>query len=215
MPEERPFVRAGWFRGPRGAVVFSYSCPDCQAVSRWYRAVHPEITLNPRKWGRLCGETEDLKMWLARYLGVRLRVCCPLDWDHVWTEVWDGSRWAPLDPDCVNFARRLHEGIGAWTAVLAIAPPPDGAAGAGEATEEVSEAYLAELPGGSEAEVEAWRGLVEAARADATGGATQSRTLCGHVVYESAGFSASRVTEELRAAQADFDAGRELWDIAG
>lgn len=87
MPEERPFVRAGWFRGPRGAVVFSYSCPDCQAVSRWYRAVHPEITLNPRKWGRLCGETEDLKMWLARYLGVRLRVCCPLDWDHVWTEV--------------------------------------------------------------------------------------------------------------------------------
>ncbi|CAL1160570.1 unnamed protein product [Cladocopium goreaui] len=29
---ERPFIRAGWFRGPRGAVVFVYRCPECHAV---------------------------------------------------------------------------------------------------------------------------------------------------------------------------------------
>jgi len=107
--EERPFVRGGWFRGPRSAVVFVYRCPDCGETSRWFRATRPEVTLNPKRWERLCGEQEDLKMWLARYLGIRLRMCCPLDWDHVWTEVFDGDEWVPISKLlqlCETAARR-------------------------------------------------------------------------------------------------------------
>ncbi|CAE8677503.1 unnamed protein product, partial [Polarella glacialis] len=211
--EERPFVRSGWFRGPRGPVVFVYRCPDCGQTTRWFRSLHPEVTLNPRRWGRLCGEQEDLKAWLARYLGVRLRVCCPLDWDHVWTEVWDGIAWKPLDPNCLNFARRLHEGIGSWTRVLAIGTPGSGkdAADAGEASEEVTEAYFARA-GGSPEELRNWRATVDAARADASGASTQSRTLCGHVL-QVARFDDLRITQELRSAQADFDLGRELCEL--
>ncbi|CAE8696836.1 unnamed protein product, partial [Polarella glacialis] len=211
--EERPFVRSGWFRGPRGPVVFVYRCRDCGQTTRWFRSLHPEVTLNPRRWGRLCGEQEDLKAWLARYLGVRLRVCCPLDWDHVWTEVWDGTAWKPLDPNCLNFARRLQEGIGSWTRVLAIGTPGSGkdAADAGEASEEVTEAYFARA-GGSPEELRNWRATVDAARADASGASTQSRTLCGHVL-QVARFDDLRITQELRSAQADFDLGRKLCEL--
>lgn len=208
--EERPYVRAGWFRGPRGPVVFVYNCPECSTVSRWFRSLHPEVTLNPGRWGRLCGEQEDLKAWLARYLGVRLRVCVPLDWDHVWTEVWDGAAWQPLDPNCVNFARRLHEGIGSWTAVLALGTPGSGTS-AGEATEDVTEAYLTRARGTPE-ELDAWRSQIASARADASGASTQSRTLCGHVL-QLAGFSPEQLALELRAAQQAFEEGREWWDL--
>lgn len=27
-------------------------------------------------------------------------VCVPLDWDHVWTEIFDGCQWIPLDRNC-------------------------------------------------------------------------------------------------------------------
>ncbi|CAK9018514.1 unnamed protein product [Durusdinium trenchii] len=145
---EKPLVRAGWFRGPKGPVVFVYRCPSCGCTSRWFRSVHPEITLNPRRWGRLCGEQEDLKAWLAKYLSIPLRVCVPLDWDHVWTEVFNGDRWVPLDQNCLHFARRLHEGIGAWTHVLAIGTP--GSGDVLEATEEVTEAYLRHAEGSAE-----------------------------------------------------------------
>ncbi|CAE6950747.1 sec61a [Symbiodinium sp. KB8] len=202
QPEERPFVRAGWFRGPRGAVVFVFRCPDCGAVSRWFRATHPEVTLNPNRWGRLCGEQEDLKAWLAQYLGVRLRVCLPLDWDHVWTEVFDGDSWRPLDPNCVDFARRLNEGIGSWTHVLAIGTPGSGDMVA--ATEEVTEKYL-RMAKASEDEVTAWRRQIHSAREDPTGQDTQSRTSHGHTLL-CAGLEDHEITAELRAAQRAFDA---------
>lgn len=38
---------------------FTEGCPECQYTSRWFRSSHPEITLNPQRWGRLCGEQED------------------------------------------------------------------------------------------------------------------------------------------------------------
>ncbi|CAE7735644.1 DNAH6, partial [Symbiodinium sp. CCMP2456] len=199
---KRPFVRAGWFRGPRGAVVFVFRCPDCGSVSRWFRATHPEVTLNPNRWGRLCGEQEDLKAWLARYLGVRLRVCLPLDWDHVWTEVFDGDSWRPLDPNCVDFARRLNEGIGSWTHVLAIGTPGSGDMVA--ATEEVTEKYLL-MAQASDDEVTAWRRQIHSAKVDPTGQATQSRTSHGHTLL-CAGLKDHEITAELRAAQHAFDA---------
>jgi hypothetical protein len=83
---ERPFLRAGYFRGPRGPVAFELSCPGCGVTSRWFRSSHPSVTLNPNRWGRLCGEQEDLRAWLAEALGVGLRTVVPLDWDHVWSE---------------------------------------------------------------------------------------------------------------------------------
>ena len=169
-----------------------------------------QVMLNPRRWGRLCGEQEDVKVWLARYLGVQLRVCCPLDWDHVWTEVFDGQAWQPLDPDCVNFARRLGEGIGAWTRVLALGTPLSGP-GPAAATEDATEAYLLRA-GGSPAELEDWRGRVAAARADASGALTQSKTLCGRAL-EAAGLDDAAVTAELRVAQAGFDRGLPWWDL--
>lgn len=88
LPDEKPFVRTGWFRGPRlKPKVFIVNCPSCNHVSRWYRSRHPKIILNPNKWGRLCGEQEDLKLDLANYLGiVRTRTILPLDWDHIWSE---------------------------------------------------------------------------------------------------------------------------------
>ncbi|CAK9022725.1 unnamed protein product [Durusdinium trenchii] len=92
--------------------------------------------------------SEDLKAWLAKYLSIPLRVCVPLDWDHVWTEVFNGDRWVPLDQNCLHFARRLHEGIGAWTHVLAIGTP--GSGDVLEATEEVTEAYLRHAEGSAE-----------------------------------------------------------------
>jgi len=206
---EQQFVRAGWFRGPRGPVVFVYRCPECGQTSRWYRSVFPEITLNPSRWGRLCGEQEDLKLWLAKYLGVRLRVCCPLDWDHVWTEVFDGTFWQPLDPNCINFARRLHEGIGAWTGVLALGSQLSG--NATQDSEDVTQAYLSRASPKVE-EMSTWLEMISAARADASGRSTQSHTLCGHVL-DQAGFDHARVTEELQMAQLDFDKGIDWWDL--
>ena len=56
-PEETPFVRTGWFRSPRVTpTVFVLNCPKCGAVSRWFRSRDPQIILNPKRWGRLCGE---------------------------------------------------------------------------------------------------------------------------------------------------------------
>eukprot|EP00434_Breviolum_minutum_P014610 symbB.v1.2.012880.t1/scaffold876.1/size155678/5 len=170
--EEKTLVRSGWFRGPRGPVVFVYRCPECQYTSRWFRSSHPEITLNPQRWGRLCGEQEDLKVWLAKYFGIQLRVCVPLDWDHVWTEIFDGCQWIPLDRNCLHFARRLNENIGAWTHVLAIGQ-------SATTTEEVTEAYLRHADG-TEEEVAGWREQISRARADATGQLTQSKTHNGY-----------------------------------
>lgn len=158
--EEWLLLRAGYFRGPRGPVSFQLDCTSCGVQSRWFRSSHPSVSLNPHRWGRLCGEQEDLRSWLAEALGVQLRTMVPLDWDHVWSEVafppthaevafppthaevaFKPSRaggasplWLPpTDPDARNFAARLDEGIGAWTRVLGVSFDPRGC---GCATEE-------------------------------------------------------------------------------
>ncbi|KAL3772102.1 hypothetical protein ACHAW5_004940 [Stephanodiscus triporus] len=133
-------LRSGWFRGPRGAVVFRVTCPDCARVTQWYRSGHPRIMLNPNRHGRLCGEQEDLRLILAGYLNVSVRMVVPLDWDHVWSEYNESSSsassssassssassaWQVHDGDARNFCRRLDEGIGSWTGVWAIHPDPD------------------------------------------------------------------------------------------
>ena len=84
-------LRSGWFRGPREAVAFRLTCPDCRHVTHWYRSGHPRIILDPNGRGRLCGEQEDLRLVLAGYLNVPVRLVVPLDWDHVWTEYDQGS----------------------------------------------------------------------------------------------------------------------------
>ena len=79
-------LRSGWFRGPRGSVVFQITCTECHHIYTWYRSGHPTMLLSPHKWGRLCGEQEDLRLSLAQHLGLSVRLAVPLDWDHVWTE---------------------------------------------------------------------------------------------------------------------------------
>ena len=80
--EEAPLVRGGWYRGPRGPVVFALRCPACGAGSRWFRSAAAAVTLTPRRWGRLCGEQEDARAALAAHLHIPLRVAVPLDWEH-------------------------------------------------------------------------------------------------------------------------------------
>ena len=80
--DEAPLVRGGWYRGPRGPVVFALRCPACGAGSRWFRSAAAAVTLTPRRWGRLCGEQEDARAALAAHLHIPLRVAVPLDWEH-------------------------------------------------------------------------------------------------------------------------------------
>jgi hypothetical protein len=80
--DEAPLVRGGWYRGPRGPVVFALRCPACGAGWRWFRSAAAAVTLTPRRWGRLCGEQEDARAALAAHLHIPLRVAVPLDWEH-------------------------------------------------------------------------------------------------------------------------------------
>ena len=147
-PEEVPYVRpGGWFRGPRTArpTVFQLECTHCGTTSRWYRSRHPRSMLNPHKWGRLCGEQEDWKLDLGRYLQIiQPRTILPLDWDHVWSEYRSTDSSSSADPAEAtnnapasipkrwnlsrhddnerNFVVRLDEGIGAFTRIFAICP---------------------------------------------------------------------------------------------
>ena len=101
--------------------------------------------------------------------------------DHVWSETLrdDGASWAvyegPGDAPARNFAARLDEGIGAWSGVLCIAPDP-------AHTCDATELYLRCEPAGRASaevagEMARYAATVDAARADATGGATQARAL--------------------------------------
>ncbi|OEU11151.1 hypothetical protein FRACYDRAFT_246262 [Fragilariopsis cylindrus CCMP1102] len=120
--EEQPFVRTGWFRGPRlQPKVFQLNCPKCEHVSRWYRSRSPQIILNPNRWGRLCGEQEDLKLDLANYLSIGIRTVLPLDWDHIWKS-WHLRKDKDEER---NFVLRLDEGIGSFTRIFAICPTPN------------------------------------------------------------------------------------------
>mmetsp|Transcript_14343 Transcript_14343/g.48265 ORF Transcript_14343/g.48265 Transcript_14343/m.48265 type:complete len:618 (+) Transcript_14343:80-1933(+) len=204
---ERPFVRGGYYRGARSAVVFLLQCPECGEQSRWFRSSAAQVVLNPNRWGRLCGEQEDLRAALARHLGVPLRAILPLDWDHVWSETRheDDGAWAacqgPGDAPAANFAGRLDEGIGAWTRVVAVSADA-------EETLDVTEQYLSCRSAGGRAderldsEMARYREVVGAARTDASGSATQAKTLNGHVLHR-AGFGREEVTRILRQAVAD------------
>lgn len=209
-------LRAGWFRGPRPSVQFKLDCPECGHISYWYRSGHPRVILNPNKWGRLCGEQEDLRLSLARYLDIRLRLVVPLDWDHIWSEYnsdtseGDG-RWQVEDDSARNFACRLDEGIGSWTRVLAIGPTP-------ELCGDVTSAYLScEEDGGMaedfhEPNMPRYKQLVQTAREDKTGTTTQAKTVYGYVLGS---MDEQDITDILQHAAEDVQtpSGKAWWHI--
>jgi ribosomal protein S27E len=60
--EEQPFVRTGWFRGPRlQSKVFELDCPKCDHVSRWYRSSSSKNYIKSKiDGGRLCGVNKKI-----------------------------------------------------------------------------------------------------------------------------------------------------------
>lgn len=213
---EAPLVRGGWYRGPREAVIFVLDCPTCSATSRWFRSSAASVTLNPNRWGRLCGDQEDARTALAAHLGVPLRTALPLDWDHIWSEfkgddeVWTIHEGAG-DAPAANFALRLDEGIGTWSGVLVVGSTDP--LQTGDATEE----YLDCRPAGrADASLAGamprFSERVRAARVDATGEATQARSVNGHLVYVRAGFSSAQVTAVMRCAVEEHGV-RRWWEM--
>ena len=203
-------------------MVFELTCKGCGHVSTWYRSGHPRNLLDPNGRGRLCGDQEDLRLILAAYLGIQVRLVLPLDWDHVWTEFRgggdgedggpDGSApWRVRDGSARNFCRRLDEGIGSWTGVLAVHPYP-------ELCRDVTGEYLGyrrdggKADDGDDCDMERYRSTVREARLDATGGLTQAKTLLGYVL-ERAGLTREDVTALIRQAAVDHKRGKEWWRI--
>jgi len=223
--KEAPFVRTGWFRGPRMVPsVFVLDCPECGAVSRWFRSRDPRIILNPQRWGRLCGEQEDIRLDLANYFGfVSIRTIVPLDWDHIWSEFRiidediDGHcdensndfNWNQKDDDC-NFAARLDEGIGSWTRILAVSPNP-------EFCGDLTNNYLAcKSKGGIASDgmikrMDQYRRQVTETRMDHSATMTQACTLNGYVIQR-AGLSSSEVTSIMKRAAKEYGS-RDWHDI--
>jgi len=208
LPDELPFVRSGWFRGPRAAKVFVLTCKKCGAASRWFRSANSEIILNPNRWGRLCGEQEDLRQALAEHLNLQLRKVKPLDWDHIWSELQleDGS-WHVFDGLGRNHAARIDENIGAWSRVLAIGTES-------KYCEDVTEEYLrCKCDGGRaddkhKSEMQRYRKTVTNARTDSTGASMQAKTLHGFIL-ENAGFTDKDITAIMRRAAEDH--GTKNW----
>ena len=206
-------LRAGWFRGPRKAVVFELTCPGCNACSKWYRSGHPRILLNPNKWGRLCGDQEDLRLTFAEYLNIPVRLAVPLDWDHVWSEYSNASStWQVQDNSARNFCCRLDEGIGSWTGVWAIHPNPDWC-------EEVTQNYLTIQQKGGRADnniddktMERYRQITKEARLDKSGDLTQAKTVNGYVLTR-ANLSHGSITVELQRAARDYFGTKKWWEL--
>mmetsp|Transcript_11878 Transcript_11878/g.18226 ORF Transcript_11878/g.18226 Transcript_11878/m.18226 type:complete len:384 (-) Transcript_11878:225-1376(-) len=222
LSEEEPSgdeleLRSGWFRGPRRAVIFVLDCPKCQSCSRWYRSGHPQVMLNPHRWGRLCGEQEDLRLNLAKYLEIPLRLCLPLDWDHIWSEFRDNdddSEWQVSDPNAKNFAARLDEGIGSWTGVWAIHPDPN-------LCEDVTDTYLrcqqdgGHLDDSFQNNMERYRKMVQSSRqqlVDNHSTSTQAKSVNGYVLHRANFTTSSEITKEIRKAAADYGI-HPWWEI--
>lgn len=237
--KEAPLVRGGWFRGPRPATVLVLTCTECGSVSRWFRSRDLTTILNPNRWGRLCGEQEDLRLDLANYLGIPIRTCIPLDWDHIWSEEYrstfvsndDGDKkgidapamlhslsssspidgeWLVQDDNARNFAVRLDEGIGSWTGVLAICPDPERCC---DVTDEYLKCRNTDGTGRADdrfaSEMDRYRQVVEHARMDASGDLTQARTVNGYALQRT-GFSSSDITLAMRRAVLDYGT-RKHW----
>lgn len=220
-------LRGGWFRGrPRAAKILQLDCPKCHFRTRWYRSSHPQVMLKPYRWGRLCGEQEDLRLALANYLGIKVRTCVPLDWDHIWSEFGTGSErsgtstlskeeWHVLDDNARNFAVRLDEGIGGWTGVFGIHPDPS-------YCQDLTEGYLqCSNTGGRSGigradprhsnEMTRYRTLVEEAQSDRHGGKTQAKTVVGYLLQR-AGMTSDDITAELQCAARDYGE-RSWWQV--
>ena len=205
-------VRSGWFRGPRQDVVFELTCTACSSLSTWYRSGHPQILLNPNKWGRLCGDQEDLRLNLADYLNIPVRLAIPLDWDHVWSEyLSESSSWQVQDDSARNFCCRLDEGIGSWTGVWAIHPNP-------EWCEDVTQDYLNTQQHGGRADnkidkesMKRYEKTVKNAREDRTGDLTQAKTINGYIL-ERAHISHETITSVLQTAAHDFG-NKKWWEV--
>ena len=220
LPEEKPLVRTGWFRGPRMVPrVFVLDCPRCGSISRWFRSRDPRVILNPRRWGRLCGEQEDLRLDLANYLGfISIRTLIPLDWDHIWSEFRiidsdienncddQSSCWRLRDDDG-NFAARLNEGIGSWTRILAVSPNPD-------FCRDVTNEYLSVTCQGGKAsdhimsDMQQHRLRVMKTREDHSGSSTQAGTVNGYAIHR-AGLTSAEITLIMERAAKEY--GRRKW----
>ena len=209
-------LRAGWYRGPRKTVVFQLTCPKCKHISNWYRSGHPQIILNPNKWGRLCGEQEDLRLMLEDYLDIPVRLAVPLDWDHIWSEYKSSSGgWQVQDGSARNFCCRLDEGIGSWTRVWTIHTNP-------EWCQDVTQEYLAYQRDGGRADdrdhygedcarMKQYEQKVQAAQKDLSGELTQAKTCNGYVLAR-ANLSSEEITQELQRAARDYGS-KEWWQI--
>jgi hypothetical protein len=213
-------LRGGWFRGrPHSAnTVFSIACTNCSHVSRWYRSGHPQVNLNPHRWGRLCGEQEELRLNLAFYLHIPIRTCIPLDWDHVWSEFLPNAStststftsaatttsWEVHDDNARNFAPRLDEGIGAWAAILAVSPDP---AWCCDVTEEYLSCQQSSVAGRADdshaPNMKRYRQVVRAARTDSSGTTTQAKTCNGYVLHR-ANWTPQDITKEMKRAAQDY-----------
>lgn len=207
-------LRGGWFRGPRKAVLFEFTCCECNHVSLWYRSGHPQVILNPNKWGRLCGEQEDLRLTLADYLDISVRLVVPLDWDHVWTEYQSSEKsncWRVEDGSARNFMCRLDEGIGSWTCVWSIHPNP-------KLCQDVTKDYLECQSSGGRADdgldkntIERYKEMIHTARMDASGGLTQAKTVNGYLLAR-AKFDDDMITKVLQQAARDYGT-QEWWQL--
>ena len=207
-PEEKPHVRTGWFRGPRlEPKVFQLDCPNCGHVSRWYRSRSPYIILNPNKWGRLCGEQQDLILDLANYLDINIRTILPLDWDHIWSEYQvdddDGlssysNTWnLQNNADERNFVVRLDEGIGYFTRIFAICTNP---ISSGDVSDLYFNFRLDEKFGRN---INRYQQMMEEARNDESGLKTQSHTVNGYAIDRSK-LTTAEITKEIQNSVEDY-----------
>lgn len=226
--EEILELRGGWFRGKlRSAKILQLDCPSCHSITRWYRSSHPQTILNPNRWGRLCGEQEHLRLALASYLEITLRICIPLDWDHIWSEFavkgnmssTPGSiDWLVHDYSARNFAVRLDEGIGTWTGILGIHENPGFCEDLtcqylscrSEAGKEVGDNMP--LEGRADRchinEMLRYSALVEVARKDKSGDKTQAKTVVGYLLRR-AGMTSDQITKTLQRASIEY--GTKGW----
>jgi hypothetical protein len=170
-----------------------------------------KVILNPNKWGRLCGDQEDLRLTLAEYLNIPVRLIFPLDWDHVWSEYQQFSHWEVHDGSARNFCRRLDEGIGSWTRVWAIHPNEDWC-------QDVTQDYLKYKQEGGRvddhndgSDMERYRKTVQAAQMDETGGLTQAKTCNGYIISR-ANFTDEDITKELKQATVEYGM-KEWWQL--